>query len=134
MRLMSSRIRSWDLLLVLLVSASPVPVLGGESPPYGPAVEAPTGNNAYCYSQTTTNGTLYYSPLLQTDADAKALQDAFAGYLAKQYKYAPVYGYRGHLTCVTGLAQAKAESIRQGHLNNMRALVNAVVETDWTYP
>ncbi len=114
------------------VYSAPTSPPGGNSPtPTAPAAQ--TGN-AYCYSQTTTDGTVYYSPLLQTVASKQVLEDAFASYLARQYGYAPRYGYRGFLTCVTDLPADKVAFSRTVTLNNTRGLVTTVVETDWTAP
>ena len=134
MRPLISWIRFWLALLLVSGFASPTRVLGGESPPIGSPVKVQAGNSAYCYSSRTTEGTVYFSPLFQTDASVQSLQDAFASFLAKQYGYAPVYGYVGRLTCATGLPNDKAEGWRQGVLNNSRALAQKVVETEWTYP
>ena len=96
---------------------------------------APDRHFSVCYSQRTTEGKMYFSPVVQTRADEAALKDAFVHYLAKQYGYAPKYGYRGFLTCYTGLSQADAETMRKGNINNTRAVgETTVVEIEWTGP
>jgi hypothetical protein len=99
------------------------------------SVAAAQGRYAYCYSQKTTEGTVYVTPLFESSASEQALKDAFVAYLTKEHGYAPRTGYSGFLTCTfPGRSQYQTElEIRDGYVRNAGALAT-VVETDWTGP
>ena len=99
------------------------------------SVAAAQGRYAFCYSQKTTEGTVYVTPLFESGASAQALNDVFLAYLTKEHGYAPRYGYTGFLTCsFPGRTQSRTEqTVRDDYVRSARGLYT-VVETDWTGP
>ena len=89
----------------------------------------------YCYSQRTTEGIVYVTPLFESGAGIQALQEAFVAYLTKDHGYAPRYGYIGFLACVfPGRSRYQTElDARNSYVRSARGLAT-VVETDWTGP
>jgi hypothetical protein len=113
------------------------PTTSAPTAPAAPAASAPTAQRTYfyCHSSEPYGGKVYVSPLLESDAGAQALNDAFANYLAKAHGYDdPRRGYR-QLQCVTPMPEdQRSVAVRQNYIDNLPVLGHTVVETDWTGP